>query len=352
MLARRFAVALGLSVALASCSPAAGTVRLLETGSTLVYPLMNLWVAAYQGEHGDVEITTQSTGSGTGISQAIAGVAQIGASDAYMPDAAMREHPMLNVPLAISAQVIAYNLPGLGGVHLHLSGPLLAAIYGGRIAYWDDQRILAENAALRGRLPHRAIVPIRRSDGSGDTFIFTQYLSETTPWWRSGPGFGTTVSWPASGTVGANGNPGVLQTCEDAPYSIAYVGISFMDQVNGAHLGIAALRNRAGAYVLATTPAIAAAAAALVSKTPRDERISLIDAPGAGSYPIINYEYAIVNPHQPTLQIERALAGFLEWTLSTRGGQRPIFLNAVHFIALPPAVARLSRDQVARITSP
>ncbi len=326
--------------------------RLLETGSTLLYPLMNLWVAAYQREHNDIEITTQGTGSGTGISQAISGVAQIGASDAYMPDAAMQEHPMLNIPLAISAQVIAYNLPGLSGAHLHLSGPLLAAIYGGRLEYWDDPRILAANAALRGRLPHHTIVAVRRSDGSGDTFIFTQYLSDTTPSWRSGPGFGTTVSWPASSTVGANGNPGVLQTCEDAPYSIGYIGISFMDQVNGAHLGYAALRNRSGAYVLPTVQAIAAAAAALVSATPRDERISLIDAPGAGSYPIINYEYAIVSAHQPTTQMKRALAAFLGWTISASGGQRPAFLDAVHFIALPASIARLSRDQVGRITSP
>jgi phosphate transport system substrate-binding protein len=309
---------------------------------------MNLWVAAYQHDNGNVQITTQSTGSGTGISQAISGTAQIGASDAYMADSQMKSSAMLNIPLAISAQQVNYNLPGLNNVHLNFSGPVLAGIYSGAITRWDDARIKALNPAHASKLPHETIVPIHRADGSGDTFIFTQYLSFSTPSWRKEPGFGTTVSWPAVSTaVGANGNPGMVQVCQNTKYSIAYIGVSFLNETNNAGLGYAALKNRDGRFVLPTGSTIAAAAAALDKKTPKDERISLIFAPGAESYPIINYEYAIVNPRQPDHGKATELKNFLRWTLTA--GQSSKFLNAVHFLPLPASIAALSEGQVGRI---
>ncbi|HTV72184.1 MAG TPA: phosphate ABC transporter substrate-binding protein PstS [Candidatus Acidoferrales bacterium] len=321
---------------------------LLETGSTLLYPLMNLWVAAYQGDHKDVQITTQGTGSGTGISQAISGVAQIGASDAYMGDAQMANSPMLNIPLAISAQQINYNVPGLNNVHLNLSGPVLAGIYSGEIQYWDDAKIKEINKQYASKLTHNQIVPIHRADGSGDTFIFTQYLTFSTPSWKSGPGYGTTVSWPSVSTaVGATGNPGMVQTCQNTPYSIAYVGVSFLNQTNKAGLGYAALENRAGKFVLPTAETIGSAARALDAKTPADERISLIFAPGASSYPIINYEYAIVNPKQGDGTKAAELKKFLDWALSD--GQSGRFLDAVHFLPLPESIAAKSKAQIAKI---
>lgn len=342
-------LALFMTALLLSVAPAVAATRLLETGSSLLYPLMNLWVQAYQAHHGDVEITTQSTGSGTGISQAIAGVAQIGASDAYMPDAKMHDTPMLNIPLAISAQQVNYNIPGLRG-HLNLSGPVLAAIYSGQVTYWDDPRIKSINHDLASQLPHAAIIPVHRSDGSGDTFIFTQYLSKSTPSWNSGPGYGTTISWPAvASAVGAQGNAGMVQTCGATRYCIAYIGISYINETDHAGLGYAALQNRDGRFVLPTTTTIAAAARELDPQTPADERVSLIFAPGADSYPIINYEYAIVKPDQPDAATRDALKAFLGWVLSSDGGQMASFLDQVHFLPLPPGVSRLSRDQVARI---
>ncbi len=322
--------------------------RLLETGSSLMYPVMNLWVPAYQKAHSATQITTQSTGSGTGISQAISGVAQIGASDAYMSDAQMSSAKMLNIPLVISAQQINYNLPGLNDVHLNLSGPVLAGIYTGKILYWDDAAIKGINKQYASKLPHDAIVPIHRSDGSGDTFIFSQYLSFSTPSWKSGPGYGTTISWPAeSNGVGAHGNPGMVQSCQNAPYSIAYVGVSFLNQTNAAHLGYAALQNRAGKFVLPTSSTIAAAANALQSSTPKDERISLVYAPGENSYPIVNYEYAIVNPHQSDANVRKALVGFLSWTLDE--GNTGTYLGEVHFLPLPARVKALSLAQIRQI---
>jgi phosphate transport system substrate-binding protein len=333
-------------------SVALADANLLETGSSLIYPLMNLWVPAYTRNHPDVKITTQSTGSGTGISQAVAGVAQIGASDAYMSNAQLAQGKMLNIPLAISAQQINYNIPEIGSAHLNLSGPVLAGIYDGTIRYWDDPRIKSINAQLGSKLPHENIITIHRSDGSGDTFIFTQYLSDTTPSWRNGPGFGTTISWPSvPNAVGANGNPGMVQACQSTKYSIAYIGISFIDQTNKAGLGYAALQNKAGRFVLPTERNISAAAGMMIPQTPRDERVSLINAPGADSYPIINYEYAIVNPKQPNSETAKALKDFLTWAISPQGGQRKEYLDKVHFIALPPSVANLSRQQIAEISS-
>jgi phosphate transport system substrate-binding protein len=339
-----------MALCLAGSVAALAAVDLLETGSSLVYPLMNLWVSAYTKSHPGVKITTQSTGSGTGISQAVAGVAQIGASDAYMSDAQLAGKRMLNIPLAVSAQQINYNIPGLNAVHLNLSGPVLAGMYDGSIRYWDDSKIKAINAKYAAQLPHRAIIPIHRSDGSGDTFIFTQYLSFSTPGWKNGPAYGTTISWPAvPNAVGANGNPGMVEACKATKYSVAYIGVSFLNQTNAAGLGYAALENRAGKFVLPTAEAIASAANEMTGKTPKDERISLIFAPGAGSYPIINYEYMIVNPKQPNAQTADALKDFLTWALTA--GQGKAFLDQVHFIALPRRIVDLSEEQIRQISS-
>jgi phosphate transport system substrate-binding protein len=336
----------------ASAGTAFAAANLLETGSSLVYPLMNLWVPEYTRAHPDVKITTQSTGSGTGISQAVAGVAQIGASDAYMSDAQLAQGKMLNIPLAISAQQVNYNVPEIGQAHLNLSGPVLAGIYDGSIRYWDDSKIKSINSALASKLPHQAIIPVHRADGSGDTFIFTQYLSDTAPSWKSGPGYGTTVTWPAvPNGVGANGNPGMVQACQGSKYSIAYIGVSFIDQTNQAGLGYAALQNKAGKFVLPTEQTISAAASSMIGQTPKDERISLINAPGANSYPIINYEYAIVHPKQHDPATASELKTFLMWAISPQGGQSKAFLDKVHFIGLPPSIVNLSKAQIGEIGS-
>jgi phosphate transport system substrate-binding protein len=203
------ALAVGATVGVVSSQ---AEINILETGSSLVYPLFNLWVPVYQKIDPNARITTQSTGSGTGISQSVEGIAQIGASDAYMSDALMKQHPeMLNIPLCISSQMVNYNLPGLNEKHIKLSGPVLAGIYQGKITKWNDSQIAALNPGVS--LPDHAIIPIHRSDGSGDTFIFTQFLAFSTPEWANSLSYGTTISWPAvSGELGAVGNPGAIGT--------------------------------------------------------------------------------------------------------------------------------------------
>lgn len=327
----------------------AGEVSLVETGSTLLYPLLNLWVPKYTAMHPGVRITTQGTGSGTGIAQTIAGMVQIGASDAYMSDAQMKRNPdILNIPLAISAQTVNYNLPGLNEAHLKLSGPVLAGIYSGRITRWNDRAIGVLNPDMP--LPGHAITPIHRTDGSGDTFIFTQYLAFSTPAWANGAGYGTSISWPpVKSGIGAIGNPGMVQASRQTPYSIAYIGVSFHEEIAAAKLGTASLLNRSGNFLLPTPKTVGAAAAAVADKTPPDGRISLVFAPGPNSYPIVNYEYAIVKRRQRNAMVAASLRDFLTWAVDPKGGSAAEFLDAVRFIPLPPQIAALSRRQIAAI---
>jgi len=337
------------AILFAAASQAAGSINILETGSSLLYPLFNLWVPAYTHDHPNVHITTQSTGSGTGISQAVEGIAQIGASDAYMSEALMKQHPdMLNIPLAISMQMVNYNLPGLNKDHLKLSGPVLAGIYEGKIRNWNDSEIAHINPGVK--LPDHAIIPIHRTDGSGDTFIFTQYLSFSTPHWKSSINYGTTVSWPAvSGELGAEGNPGMVSALKNSDYSIAYIGTSYENAINQDGLGTAMLQNHDGDFLLPNATTADAAAKTMVSKTPKDERVSLIYAPGAQSYPIINYEYAIVNRKEPSADLAGAMRQFFTWAISDTGGNAPHFMKEVHFVALPSQVAKLSAAQISEI---
>ena len=182
-------VALGLLAVTAAptARARAAEVTLAETGSTLIYPVFRVWAADYPKTHPGVTVTAAATDSGAGVEQAISGAAQIGVSDAYMSDTQVRDNPLvINVPMAISAQTVNYNIPDLNGQNLKLDGPTLAGIYAGKIQSWDDPAIAAINPNVK--LPHNAIVPIRRSDVSGDTFIFTQYLTFTTPSWEYSPG--------------------------------------------------------------------------------------------------------------------------------------------------------------------
>lgn len=328
------------------------SITINETGSSLLYPLFNgQWISAYQSVAPNVHIIAASTGSGTGISQAIAGTVQIGASDAYMSDSQMASNPtIVNIPLAISAQQIMYNLPGMStSSHLKLTGNVLGEIYLGKIKYWDDPAIAQLNPSVK--LPHHLIIPVHRTDGSGDTFLFTQFLTDTNSTWKSQVQFGTSVSWPSvSGGIGANGNQGVVASMHSNPYSIGYVGISWLDTAVKEGIGYAQLQNKAGNYVLPTQSNIEAAASQMVDKVPADERISLIYAPGANSYPIINFEYAIVNTKQPTAMAS-ALKTFFDWAINPQQGNSAQYLKPVHFLPLPASVAPKSQAQINKIGS-
>jgi phosphate transport system substrate-binding protein len=340
-------LALGL-LALPAGSGRAADITLAETGSTQLYPLFNVWVAEYAKTHPGVHITTGSTGSGAGIEQAISGAVHIGTSDAYMTDAEIRHNPqIINVPMAISAMTINYNLPGFNAAKLNLDGPVLAGIYAGKIRQWDDKAIVALNPGVA--LPHHEIVPIHRADGSGDTFVFTQYLTFSTPAWEDKIGYGTTIAWPVvPGGLEAVGNPGVLQAVQKTPYAITYIGISFHADIANAELGTAWLKSYSGQFLLPTRETIAAAAAALGPRTPPDERLTLVNAPGANAYPLVNYEYAIVSTKQADSAVAAAIRKFLLWAIAPDEANEKL-LDDAHFIPLPAHIWVLSHDQIETI---
>jgi phosphate transport system substrate-binding protein len=324
----------------------------------LIYPLFQTWAGAYAKTDPNLHITLASTGSGAGIDQAIAGHVQIGTSDAYMSDNQKMAHPeILNIPLAISAQTVDANIPELHGGTLKLSGPVLAGIYSGRIRTWDAEPIAELNHGVS--LPHNTIVPVRRADSAGDTFIFTQFLSfsssdsdDTAGYgtWEDKIGYGTTVNWPhVAGEQTGTGNDGMVRTIARTPYAVGYVGASFEKDASKAGLITAMLQNQAGNFLLPNADTVTAAAAALTPRTPPDERLTLVFAPGANSYPLINYEYAVVSTRQPNSQAATAISNFMLWCIAPQGGNAPSFLDPVHFIALPTPIRALSEIQIAKI---
>ncbi|MCV7102372.1 phosphate ABC transporter substrate-binding protein PstS [Mycobacterium palustre] len=330
-------------------TPASSPVTLSETGSTLLYPLFNLWAPAYHGKYSNVTITPQGTGSGTGISQAAAGAVNIGASDAYLSEGDMAQHKgLMNIALAISAQQVNYNLPGVTE-HLKLNGKVLAAMYQGAIKTWNDPQIGGLNPGVN--LPPTPVVPLHRSDGSGDTFLFTQYLSKQDPdGWGKSPAFGTTVDFPAvPGALGENGNGGMVTGCAGTPGCVAYIGISFLDQAQQKGLGEAQLANASGKYLMPDAQSIQAEAAGFASTTPPNQAISLINGPAPDGYPIVNYEYAIVNGSQKDAATAQTLQAFLHWAITD--GNNASFLDKVHFQPLPAPVVKLSDAQIAKISA-
>jgi phosphate transport system substrate-binding protein len=333
----------------ASNAVPSGQLALTETGSTLLYPLFNAWDPAYHQQHPNITITAQGTGSGTGIAQAGAGAVDIGASDAYLsPGDLQKNRGLLNIPLAISAQQVNYNVPGVTK-HLQLNGQVLSGMYQGTITHWNDPAIAQLNPGVQ--LPNLAIAPLHRSDGSGDTFLFTQFLSKTDPnGWGKKAGFGTTVSFPTvPGALGENGNGGMVNGCASTPGCVAYIGISYLNQTNKDGLGEAALSNASGHYELPDAATIQAEAQGFVSKTPANGAISLIDGPAPNGYPIINYEYAIINSTAETGGKAQAVRAFLTWAIQGSGGNATSFLDPVNFQPLPAPVVAQSQAQIAKI---
>jgi len=315
----------------------------------LLFPLMKAWAAAYQREHPNVSITTASTGSEKGIDAASAGTVSIGASDAYLSSGELVTNPtLLNIPLAISAQQVNYNVPGLpAGVHLKLDGSVLAQMYDGTITTWNAEPILQLNPGVP--IPPVKVMPLHRSDGSGDTFLFTSYLSTHDPSWNSTYGYGTTVAWPpVPGAQAEHGNAEMVSGCHDTVGCVAYIGGSYLNAANNAGLGLARLANTLGQYELPEQATISAAVASFVSSTPTNETISMVDGPAPGGYPIVNYEYAIVSAGQRSATRARDIKAFLHWAITS--GNAGQYLNPWHFQPLPAPVVSLCDAQIAKIS--
>jgi phosphate transport system substrate-binding protein len=326
----------------------ASSATITETGSSLLAPQAQAWATAYEHATPGVAVTINSTSSGVGIAAAKAGSVDIGASDAYLSSGDVVQSPtLLNIALAVSAQTVIYNLPGLSpGSHVSLDGTVLAEIYNGTITKWSDARIAALNKGLT--LPPTTIVPLERSGSSGDTFLFTSYLSTQDPDWDNSLGYGTSVVWPhvAGARLEANSTT-MLHDCEAIPGCIGYNGISFLSKAVAGNLGYAALRNSVGNPELPTAPAIQAAVGSFVSITPPNETISMINGPAPTGYPIVNYEYAVVKAAQPDAAKASALRAFLHWVITAGNGGSN--LSDFGFQRLSGALVTLGEQQIAEI---
>ena len=331
-------------------TPPSGSVGISEEGSTLLLPLFELWSTAYHQQHPSVGLVPGGGGSGKGITDAASGVVDIGASDAYLSSSQLSEFPgMKNIALAISAQMINYNIPFFRG-HIKLSGQVISAIYQGKITVWNDPAITALNPGLA--IPADKIVALHRSDSSGDTFIFSSYLSAADPsGWGASIGYGTSISFPSiSNSLGESGNAGMLTGCQATPGCIAYIGISYESKVAAAGLGLAELENASNNYELPTPATILAESQALAAKTPPSETLSMIDDSAPDGYPIVNYEYGIIPAKESSRQVAQAVQAFLYWAVDPNKGSSATFLDQVNFQPLPPTVRALSQEQIAKIT--
>src|ERR1700722_16234004 len=328
-------------------SPPGGTVS--ETGSTLLYPLFNLWSSGYSGKYSSVTIQTAGTGSGTGITDATNGTADIGASDAYLSPSELTAAPsLLNIPLAISAQLITYNIPSVTA-HLKLTGKVISDIYQGKITNWNDSAIASLNPGVT--LPSLPIVTLHRSDSSGDTFLFSTFLSDTDPnGWGKSVGYNTTLTFPnAPGALGEMGNSGMVAGCKATSGCIAYVGISYLTQALQSGLGYAQLQNGAKQFELPSPATIIAEAASFTKSTPANGTISLIYGKAKGGYPIINYEYAVVNDKQTSSSTAKNIRSVLEWAVNAQDGNNASYLAQVNFQPLPASVVTQSLKQIKKI---
>jgi phosphate transport system substrate-binding protein len=326
-----------------------GPQTLSEAGSSLLYPYLQKLAPGINAAFPNITLTAAAGGSGTGQSEALSGTIDLGGSDAYLSSAQVTANAgALNIPIAVSAQAVNYNLPGI--TNLKLSGSVIAQIYEGTITTWNDPAIATLNPGVT--LPSTPIIPIRRSDSSGDTFIFTSFLSATNTTWANGPAFGTTVSWPTvASELTASGNPAMVDTLHSTPGGIAYIGVSVEGAalVNG--LGEAELENASGSYVQPDTTTITAAVTAGATNVPASLAASLIYETGAQAYPIVNFEYLIINPSKITSSdTALAIRTFIEWAISSTGGATQDNLSAVGFVPLPTNVIPLVNTAVAQIT--
>jgi phosphate transport system substrate-binding protein len=318
-----------------------GSVDLTGAGATFPYPIYSKWFSDYATAT-DVKINYQSIGSGGGIRQLSEQTVDFGASDSPMSDDEMAKAkggPILHIPTVLGADVITYNLPGVTAA-LKLTPAVIADIFMGKVKKWNDTRIATLNAGVS--LPATDILVVHRSDGSGTTYIFTDYLSTAVPAWKTSVGKGKEVKWPVG--LGAKGNEGVAGQVKQTPGSIGYVELAYATQNN---LPIAAIRNKSGQFVAASVPAVTAAAAGAAKALPAntDYRISIVDAPGADSYPISSFTWILVYQKQTDSVKGKKLVDFLNWAL-TEGEKSAVTLD---YAPLPPEMATTVKAKIGTI---
>jgi phosphate transport system substrate-binding protein len=327
-------VAIAAVLVMATGVASASAAGLTGAGSTLVAPLMANWINGFEIKEG-IPVKYGAVGSGAGIAQITARTVDFGASDAPLtPQQAAACNGCVQVPWALSATGVGFNVPGVK--KLNLTGKLLAGIYFGKVTNWNDPKIKKINP--KAKLPNLTITPVFRSDGSGDTYTFTNYLSKISPAWRSEVGYATTVGWKAG--VGAKGNSGITATVVKTPGAIGYISASYLI---AAGLGAVAVQNNAGNYELPNLENIESAAA-VVKSVPASNEINITNPPkkATEAYPISTFTYAIV-PHNAPQK------GFVQQFLTYAITKGQVYGAALDFAPLPKVVLSAAKKAIGSL---
>jgi phosphate transport system substrate-binding protein len=305
------------AVAVAGAADLSAQLLINGAGATFPYPIYSKWFYEYSKIDPSVRFNYQSIGSGAGQRQILEGTVDFGASDGPMSDQSLARAPakLLHIPTVAGADVLTYNLPG--NLRLNLDGPAIAGIYLGRITKWNDPRLVSLNPGIA--LPDSDLEVVHRSDGSGTTYILTDYLSSVSPEWAQRVGRGTSVRWPAG--LGAKGNEGVTGQVRQLPSSIGYVELVYALQNK---LPYANVQNAAGRSIAPSLDSVSAALA--TAKVPDDFRFSIVNAPGDGAYPIAGATWLLLYQQQRDAQKGKKMVEFLKWAM-TNGEQMAAPLN-------------------------
>jgi phosphate transport system substrate-binding protein len=323
---------LAVAMVLSACQGSSVTI-LNAAGATFPYPVYSKWFDEYHRLHPNVQINYQSIGSGGGIRQLLDGTVDFGASDGPMTDEQLADArvQILHFPTVLGADVPSYNLPGVTA-ELKFTPEALAGIFLGKITRWNDPAIAGVNPEVK--LPAQEIVVIHRSDGSGTTYIWTDYLSKVSDEWRTRVGQGTSVNWPVG--LGGKGNEGVAGLVKQTPFSLGYVELVYALQNNMTY---GAVRNSAGVFLRATLESVSAAAASVAASMPDDFRVSITNPAGAMAYPIASFTWLLVPTRIEDAAKREVMKDFLAWMLTA--GQQ---------YCEPLAYAKLPQEVVARET--
>lgn len=320
--------------------PGGGAIRLQGTGATFPNPLYQKWTSEYGKLNPNVRIDYQSQGSGAGIKQIKEQTVDFGASDAPMSSEDLESAPgkILHIPTVLGAVVLTYNLQGINQP-LRFSPNTIADIFLGKIKRWDDERIKADNPNMN--LPAADISVVHRTDGSGTSAVFTDYLSKVSPEWKEKVGTGTSPKWPVG--LGGKGNEGVTGQVKQTPNTIGYVELAYAVQNS---LPVALIKNSAGNFIEPSLEAVTAAAAESVATTPEDLRVSITNAGGASAYPIASYTYILAYQEQKDAAKGKALVDFLWWGI--HDGER--FAKDLQYAPLPPEIVKRAEQKINSIT--
>ncbi len=335
------AVVVGI-LGLGMTGPAQAQLQLNGAGATFPYPLYSKWFSVYQQVDSSCRFNYQSIGSGGGIKQITEQTTDFGATDGPMTDEQLQAAPgrIVHVPMVSGAVVLTYNLEGVKS-GLQLTPETIAGIFSGKLTKWNDPALAAANPGVT--LPAKDIVVVHRSDGSGTSYIFTDYLSKVSKDWLNKVGKGTSVSWPVG--LGGKGNEGVTGLVKQTPGALGYVELIY---ALSNELSFANVANQTGAFVTPSLESVTAAAAGAAATMPDDFRVSITNAPGATAYPISGMTWLLVYEKQKDAEKGKKLVKFLDWAL--RDGQK--YGPDLHYAPLPPAVAGKAQAALAKITGP